>query len=165
MVCILLMYMEDGQHFWNYYYCFFTNRNTNNLDWKGQKEEWLWVWPRDHASGRLWQAQRVKRPVTEDYSQALKPNGTSPAELWTCFAPVNTLFFPCSSFQNKNICCRLAPPYFGSRQFVFQFYMSTAKEEFYPRIDHTQSLNHTWRQMMGFGTLWVLIWDVVLIQE
>lgn len=106
MMWILLVYVETDNAFeilflpteaqWN-------QRDKNRKEWRKNDSE---HGPEAMTRGRHSLPQRAKHPSTEHYSQALKPNGTCPAKLWSCFGTVSTLFLhllPCR--MRRSVVC------------------------------------------------------------
>lgn len=79
-----------------------------------------------------------------------------------CLGLVMPFFLPFSPFGNENIYNCYPVPVMqlcvGSKLFVFQFYNSTDGREILPRMDHAQSLLHTWFRLYGQWNLELLSW-------
>lgn len=74
----------------------------------------------DTEVGRvLSQAQRAEYRATEDYFQALKPKGISPAGFRTCLGLLTPLFLPVSLLQWECLSCACSATVFGKQMTCF----------------------------------------------
>lgn len=87
-----------------------------------------------------WVQRSVLLWDTEGNSQALKPNGSCPAEFHTCGGPMSFLFSYIFSYYPMSV----PALFFISMHLVFWLHRPTGREKIFPSIAHTQSLIHTW---------------------
>lgn len=104
-------------------------------------------------------APRRWNRITEDYSQALKPNVVWEAQ------GTDDSFFHSTFFSNRfvyNWYPVLAPLlYYRSIWHVSKLYRITGREEFCPRMNYTENLTHTWVRLWDLDE----ILDIVLIGQ
>lgn len=111
-------------------------------------------------------------------SRTLRPQRTSPRtwnvmefallgfEIGWDWWPFSSFHFSVSLSCNWNIyntCTTpVSPLYLGYRYLIFQFYRSRDMEEFCPKMDHTQSLTHTWLRLFRW---WDKIFEFVILKR